>query len=299
MKNALASASASSLPFIYFERPKRWLLGGLCAAVLVCQSVLAGPVVIAFAADVENTLGKPKTDFHVEMKSDTGMSLITGDPTRATAYNGAAPTVTPQVPPNASRLSLDWTVSTPIDGTGRLTVFAKQENKNDWASTAYFTPQPQLNPLLAPPASTVERQVNETDLPTLGWRVETDGRVYLKNLYTQAIVFSNFLFQRPTLLDNDSLTDPLDDPTLGFLGLLANGQVPASLLGTPGELLVGQVSLNAGDFLTGSFHSEFLDQSLSALTINMVLGHEHQAPVPQSLLLALTALGIWRMRRDR
>jgi hypothetical protein len=120
-----------------------------------------------------NTSGD-RTDFHVELKTDTEMTFSKG---MLEAPDGSffAPT---GISGNGTRtMNLDWTISTKQKQSVRFQVGVLEKEYNQINFRAWYTPK-----------------ASPTDIPGLGWRVEGNGNVFLTNEYDATVQFSGLAF---------------------------------------------------------------------------------------------------------
>jgi hypothetical protein len=223
------------------------------------------------------SINKAKTDFEVLVTSDT-VVVIDGSKLTVGGTSVGAGVVT-----NNASMAVTITWNTPIPAnTLVLYSFTGQEatfkNKISW--TAKFTPA-----------------ASPTDLPSLGWDVTPSGDVSLTNAYPTSISFSGLVFQQPASLTVDSMLALLAGPAPRTPATISAGVVPAN-----SELLVGNVVLPPGGYLTGDYSSSFVDSSFSPLTTTGGLGHQSTAPEPSTAILIVFALGAgewWRRTYHR
>jgi hypothetical protein len=223
-------------------------------------------------AGVINETGEDKTDYHVEIHSDTPMSDAYssfskfGSPDQYEAKVGGVGT---------NKITFDWDVSVKQGEKISWSTIVRQLEENKFYVKSWFTPKE-----------------SPTDVPTLGWRVEADGDVFLNNVYSSAINFNSLVFQFPSEITGDSMLDLVGTQPTGVSGLLSSGTVSAGSLEIPSELLVAQFpSLEPGDLLTAQFDTGFVDAGFSTQTMTGSLGHEHQVPEPLTILGSLAAIG--------
>ena len=234
----------------------------------------AAPRKATFAIESTNNTGIKTTDFHIDLRSDTNISVL-GSTLVDPNGNHIAGTTSND---NSKSIQLDWDVSVENGQSVSASGEFSQEEKNDYAGIGYFTPKH-----------------SPTDIPFLGWRIDANGDVFLLNGFTSGIHFSDLFFQFPGDIASDSMFDLLSAPLSGTTGLLSAGTVAASSGGVAGEILVAQFSFLApGDFLSARLDTSFTDSEFSSLTSTEAFGHEHQVTEPSTAaLLALAFAGLF------
>jgi hypothetical protein len=202
------------------------------------------------------------TNFEAEISSDTRMKFE-----EAAINIGDGPNILADTPvggDNTTKVTIKWTGLTinrgdEIKGAWIVT----QRERNQWTCDAYFTPRPKSTPLTS------------ADIPALGLRVTPSGDVYLRNSRSFAIAYISLEFDFPIVCPTiDDLLADLEIPPTGTM----SGVVPPGTRSTPGEVFVGNLTMQPGDFLTLKFDSEFddPDQAGSTHAPTNILVHEHQ-----------------------
>ncbi len=227
--------------------------------LMITQPVLAAARIIGGAIVETNDTGAAKTDFHIEVSSDTNMNCVGEDLGGDLQVNGGAwqkPTVQNN---NTHKVTLTWDVAIPVGAEVVAGFACTQEEKNKFSVNAFFTPRN-----------------SPTDIPTLGWRVTASGDVFLTNSYSSTVAFQDLWVQFPSEITLDSMFELVSGSSIGVPASVPSGTVPAGSPSDPGELLVDQFSLNPGDFLTARLDTSFTDPGFSNLDATIAIGHEHQ-----------------------
>ena len=102
------------------------------------------------------------------------------------------------------------------------------------------------------------------------------GDVFLANDYPSAISFQDMRFQSPSGITISSILALLTGLPSGVTASVSSGTVPSGSFSTPGELLVDQLPLSVGEFLTTRLDTSFVNPAFSQLDATIVIGHEHQ-----------------------
>lgn len=239
------------------------LLAITLAAPMAAQA--ANPFLyVGMAMSARNTSGADRTDFHVEMGTDTDMTfkealLKTPD------GNLIAPS---NVTGNGTHnMTLDWDVNTKEGQSIRWQAAVWERERNYIFFKSWFTPKH-----------------SPTDVPSLGWRVEDNGDVFLTNAYAEAISFSGLTFSSANSFTGNSLFDLIDGDRTGLQGVMTTGTV----LGLA-DLYVGQFTgPSVQHFLYAVFDTRFVDEGFSQETASIALVHE--VPEPSSVALVVSGL---------
>lgn len=239
-------------------------------AIVVCgavpQAVRADPDARKIFGGVEqtNNTGGAKSDFHVEVSSDTKMNCV-GPELGAELRRNLGPVIPSAVQNNnTKKVTFTWNLAIAQGDSVVAGVACEQEEENDFTVGAFFTPQS-----------------SPTDSPVLGWRVTSAGAVLLTNGYSSEIAFTDLRFQFPIEVTIDSILTLVSGPPTGTPGSVSSGTVPPGSPSGPGELLVDAFpSLGVGDFLSARLDTSFVDPSFSGLDATVAIGHEHQLDQP-------------------
>jgi hypothetical protein len=236
---------------------------------------------------VKNDTGAARTDFHAILSSANGTKIKLPGNTpenNAKASVQGGPTLQPAdrlMGNNTNKVTIEWDFDIPIDKEVSYGVFG--DGPKEITVENYFTPR-------------AMRAV--TDIPSLGWRIDEVGNVFLNNVMPVDVSFGNLRFSFPLLLDLLGSMALLDAPLSGTTGLMSSGIVPAGSELMPGELHVGSFPLEDDEVLVARFDTAFVDADYSLLTAVNVLGMGAVVPEPATLgLMALAALSACRRRR--
>jgi hypothetical protein len=239
------------------------LLAVTLAAPMASQA--ADPFLyVGMAMSARNTTGADRTDFHVEMGTDTDMTFK------------QAVLKTPDgnlIPPSnitgngTHNMTLDGDVNTKEGQSIRWQAAVWEKHRNYIYFKSWFTPKQ-----------------SPTDVPSLGWRVEDNGDVFLTNAYAEAIHFSGLSFSSANSFTSDSLFDLIDGDRTGLQGVMTTGTVSGLT-----DLYVGHFAgPSVQHFLYAVFDTRFVDEGFSQETASIALVHE--VPEPSSVALVVSGL---------
>jgi len=248
---------------------------------------------ITGGGNIKNDAKSDKTDYHIEITSDTNIRFTGVGPDGKMLGAFLSLPGMPNLPPtritgdNSFDVTVEWDVSIPINQSGSVIYRAVEEEKNKYWGRSFFTPAH-----------------SSTDQPILGWDVTLGGDIFLLNSYTSPVHFEDLRFQRPSELTFEYMSTLINGPPSGFPGLVSSGDVPAGTSLVPGSLFVGNFSLNPGDYLSARMATSFVDVTFSdsSGSVTTALGHESGIPEPSTLELfgtgTLALLGhSWYRRR--
>lgn len=161
---------------------------------------------------------------------------------------------------NSANVSIVWTVNISNDVAIIRSVLGDAP-KSEVSSENFFTKTAALAPV-----------------PSVGWRVEANGDLFLENAYTNNVQFSNLYFQFPTAVDESNVVALLDTTPSGTNGFMTSGVVPASQGMSNGELYIARFDLAPNKFLTATMSLGFVNSSFSSITSTDAFGLQIPAP---------------------
>jgi hypothetical protein len=279
------------------RKQRVWSRPVFCSAFVLAFLAYLSPTAnaagrsIAAAVEQDNDTGQAKTDFHMQITSDTNMDCTV----TSLRVDGGPPVQGNVTNNNTASVSIDWTVNIPNGSTVAAGCQCTQDERNDFTVEAHFTPR------------------SSAEAPMLGWTVTTSGEVFLNNGNPVAVAFTDLRRDAPSALTMDDVFDALAGLPTGTPASVSSGVVPPGSPDDPGRSHVDSLTMNVGDFLLARMETSFYaGRPADADPTVVVLGHEHQAPVEPPVptvsewglvvmtLAALTvgtiALG-WRRRR--
>lgn len=270
-----------------------WILVALGTLLVAAVATEAKQRKVKYSKGAKNNDAITYTDLHVEITSDTNMTL--GDTMLWDDGTKHTPTSTTGDGTHTIQVNFEG-LEVPKDDTVGLSIRFTQNEKNTYKIKKSWTrpaSDPSSDALTIPPG-----QVG-VEMSALGLRVEPNGDFFLTNDYNQEITVNNFeytVMNSPLPQTDDQLAQMMES-------IAAGSPFPYSWTG----LAVGPASPLSDTFVTNLTIAEdqylysFFEENFTGTATDVgytLLEHEHQViPEPTSMVLLFGGLALLRRKR--